>query len=132
MSDENIVRPKFGTALTVDDRPHKCKHKSVEVGSKKRIVVCNACGEYLDAFEILLQYAYDERRFSYHRGELDSIHKKVDELKAEEKRVKARLRRATKKDAERCEAKETCPLVKQLEYALRQQAREIHQLKGNQ
>jgi vacuolar-type H+-ATPase subunit I/STV1 len=129
---EEILRPKFGTTLTVDDRPHKCKHHSVEVGSKKRIVVCTACGEYLDAFEILLQYAYDERRFNYHRGQLAEIEKKIAELQAEEKRVKARLKRATKKDAERCEVKEICPLVKQLEYAIRVRDREIMQLKADQ
>jgi hypothetical protein len=122
---DDVIRPKFGTTLTVDDRPHKCQHRSVEVGSKRRIVVCAACGEHLDPFEILLQYACDERTFSYTRGELRQLRKSVAELEAKEKNVKARIRRADKKDAERCEAKSVCPLVKQLEYQIRIQNREL-------
>lgn len=132
MSDDEVIRPEFGTTLTVDDRPSKCKHRSIKVGSKSRIVVCSACGEYLDAFEILLQYAYDERRFNYARGELAEIQKSIAKLEVKEKNVKSRIRRAEKKDAEKCEVKSVCPLVKQLEYANRTQARELLLLKADQ
>jgi hypothetical protein len=123
-----VLRPKFGTTLTVEDKPSTCSHQSVGVCAQDRTVACNSCGAPLDAINVLLQYAHAERRFSYRRGDLAALRKRVGELKDEEKRVKARLRRAQKKEADNCDVSAVCPHVRHLSDMISNYNREVRRL----
>jgi|GEM_PF-4401895 len=103
MSDEDklaeVVVGNFGSAR-LDIKPrmiNECRHTRVRVDPKLRRVECRDCEEILDPVEVLLQYANKERQFRYRREALDDIQHRVKDLAAEEKRIKARIRRAEKK-----------------------------------
>lgn len=80
-----------------------CRHRDILVGHDFGDVECSACGVKLNAHDVLLQYALEERHFLLEdkriRAEHERIRKELVELKAEEKRVKARVKRAKEKGA---------------------------------
>lgn len=82
----------------------KCTHQSVLVEEPTREVTCAQCGVVLDAFTVLLQYANRERRFEWSSQDVQREHKarraQCEQLRAEEKRLKARVRAAKKRDPE--------------------------------
>lgn len=75
-----------------------CKHRQVIVDEQRHLVSCRTCGLDLDPLFVLLQYAKEERRFHYasewRRREQAELNTSIDKLKAEESRIKARLRNA--------------------------------------
>jgi uncharacterized small protein (DUF1192 family) len=75
-----------------------CTHKHILVGRDFGVVECSDCGVALNAHEVLLGFANEERRFWFDNkiaiNELERLRKSIAELKAEEKRIKARVRRA--------------------------------------
>ena len=103
MSDDEklgeVVTPDFGSSrLDVKQRTlNECRHTRVIVDPKLRRVECRDCEEILDPIEVLVQYASKERQFQYRREALQKMADRVDKLAAEEKRIKARIRRAEKK-----------------------------------
>lgn len=82
----------------------KCTHRSVLVEESTREVTCSHCEVVLDAFAVLLQYANEERRFEWSsqesKRELKERTAKCEQLVAEEKRLKSRVRAAAKRDPE--------------------------------
>lgn len=76
-----------------------CRHRGYELDAERRAVQCGRCGAELDAFEVLLQYARRERSWRHWDGETVRKRAELAELVAEEKRTKARLRNASRKDA---------------------------------
>lgn len=78
-----------------------CRHLSGYVVSEaERSVTCTACGATIDPIDVLLSYAREERRWRNWRAETGKQVAKVEALKAEEKRVKARTKNASRKDAQ--------------------------------
>jgi len=77
-----------------------CMHDSYTVAITKRQVVCNRCKAVLDPFEVVERWA---RRIAVRDNineQIRDLRGKLEQLHAEEKRVKARLRGARKKDAD--------------------------------
>lgn len=76
-----------------------------ETGGKRRVLVaedsedvqCGTCGARLSARGVLLPYAKGERRFRHAemeaRPQLEVLERSVAALRAEERRIKARIRR---------------------------------------
>ena len=113
MKHDDVIRPKFGSTLTVNDKPRDCEHWSVVVDSKEREVSCSSCGKILDPFSILLQYAYKDRTFGFTREGMLKSREEHNKLLEEEKRIKSRIRYAKKKGARECDVVSECPILKQ-------------------
>jgi len=99
--DDKVVSPNFG-APNLDVRRRSfgdCRHVRVLVDADLRRVECRECGEILDPIEVLLQFASKERQFSYRKDALENIQRRVQELSKEERRIKARISRAKKKES---------------------------------
>ncbi|MEY4548965.1 MAG: hypothetical protein RL685_5160 [Pseudomonadota bacterium] len=77
----------------------RCRHDQTEVDGEDRSVSCRSCGATLDAFDVLLQYARRERNWHYWDQETRELEAKVQALKEEERKVKARTKSASRKDA---------------------------------
>lgn len=75
-----------------------CRHEHVLVGTDFADVECKDCGVKLDAHAVLLNCANKERQFWFANKiaihEHEKLLKSINELKAEEKRIKARVKRA--------------------------------------
>jgi len=97
--DNNILTPDFGAGRVEIKRSSfgDCRHTRVIVDPKLRRVTCRDCDEVLDPIEVIIQTANKERQYQYRREAVLELTRKIDELKKEEKRVKARLTRAKKK-----------------------------------
>jgi len=78
----------------------KCHHLQVVVSAEDRRCYCGECDVELDPIAVLLELAHKERNLYYSRKEVRRYEGQVQELKREERRVKARLRRAQKRLAE--------------------------------
>lgn len=77
-----------------------CLHRKQTLNEVSRKVLCTDCGMELDAFDLLVRRArkggYDEMM----ARDGKALRERVAELRAEEKRVKARLYNARRKDAD--------------------------------
>lgn len=97
----NVIEVDFQRPLLVtgtSNRRESCLHRQKMVDRRKRTVECTSCGAFLDPLDALADVAADGSNLLWARRELARINKRIAELKEEEKRVKARLRRAKKKD----------------------------------
>lgn len=98
--DENVVRPNFQQPQLVRGlsksslEGRRCSHAQTVVDLNAREVECEVCGAPLDPIQVLDRLARDGTNLRWAREELKRVKERVEELKAEEKRVKARLRRA--------------------------------------
>ncbi len=77
-----------------------CGHDRALVDVALRVVTCRDCGKTLDAFDRLLEYAQGERAWQSREKECRDAAKRLHELKAEERRVKARTKSASRKDSD--------------------------------
>lgn len=107
MSDgDNVVRGRFGqpsdpNAPLIAFRPRalgigrvpSCDHANVELDEHNHDLLCCACGVQVDPFLVLARMARWEGRVAHQRAELAAALKRIEELKAEERRIKDRLRR---------------------------------------
>lgn len=93
-----VVRPVFGSQTSVKYSGF-CRHAQTEVDEGVRAVTCKSCGAVLDPFDVLLAYARRERSWHYWDAETRVAQKRVGELKAEERKIKARTKAASRKDA---------------------------------
>lgn len=99
MTDDNVIKAKFdGVSLSVKDRNiPTCLHGRVWVDEEARKVTCRDCERQLDPISVLLSFARKERNFQYTKESISSLRLEIDELKKEERRIKARIRTAKKK-----------------------------------
>lgn len=54
------------TRLAIVPRKHaswRCRHCNFEIFPQTREVRCKDCGEIVDPFDVIMQYAEEERRF---------------------------------------------------------------------
>lgn len=72
--------------------------KNILVDGKMRTLTCRECGAIVDAFQWAVKMAMEEshllQRIRQLKTEADTHEKRLDEMKAEEQRVKARVRAA--------------------------------------
>lgn len=71
-----------------------CRHRSLQISATEYHLSCVDCGAAMDPYRVLLDYAGKERSLEWSQSAVEKARKAVDTLRAEEKRVKARLRRA--------------------------------------
>lgn len=98
--DNKVVRVAFGTETRiVRDRERVCRHLQYELELDTRVARCQ-CGAQLDTFQILLEYARAERHWRHYATEEREIRERLAALAAEERRIKARIRNARRRDPE--------------------------------
>jgi hypothetical protein len=102
VSDVIDIREHAADARTATLRPKRppsrCAHLRVEVWEDRPCVECAGCGAVLDAHQVLLGYARQERAFQWRTEagarHLRELQLRVHALQREERLLKARLRRA--------------------------------------
>ncbi len=77
-----------------------CRHRKYLVHADTRTVSCATCGAPLEAFKVLLDYAQRERSWRHYDSEIRRATERLAELRAEERKVKARTKNATRKEAD--------------------------------
>ena len=92
-----MERTRSGTAQIL------CNHAQVYVREAERDLKCQACGKVLSAFDWLWKAATRQDNLFWRERELRQKVKRLSvqlgELKREERNIKARIRRATPKEA---------------------------------
>ena len=77
-----------------------CKHAAWEVDKRARSVSCQTCKAELDPFQVLYEYALAERSYRYWSDDEERVRRRLNNMLADEKRAKARLRNVSRKDAD--------------------------------
>ena len=104
--DDNLIEVKawkadgepFLTLHRSNDEPY-CGHKGkVFINDNRRTATCALCGTVLDPIDVLWWLAMKERELIFSRDKKRALEVQIVELKAEERRVKERLRRAQGKE----------------------------------
>ena len=110
MSDDDNIHylgpPRTPTTGVKDHSYRDCKHLHIITDRKRRTIQCEDCKEVLDPFDVVYEYAGGERMYHHWRAEETRVRRRLYQLKEEEKRVKARTRNASRKDAETAVAAE--------------------------
>ena len=112
-------------------RRQRCRHHAYEIDALARLVRCQSCGAELDAFKVLNEYATGERTFRDYRRMTRLQSSRLEDLRAEEKRVKARTRNASRKDAGdavAAERKRLAELARSLRSSIEQSKRKVEWL----
>lgn len=77
-----------------------CWHRCPEVNAEQRTVTCPNCGASLDPLTVLVSLARNRESLifkeKHQRNEINRLQARVEELKREERNVKARLERASR------------------------------------
>lgn len=100
--DKNVVRVAFGSETRIVHPSlarGACRHISYELDVESRVARCK-CGVELDPFQILLDYARAERNWRYYAREEQQTRERIATLAQEERRIKARIRTARRRDPE--------------------------------
>lgn len=130
--EDNVIRGVFkgaplpSEAKLVDQR---CRHRSYFVHESERQVTCQGCDAKLDAFEVLMAYANHERNWQLWNKRCLEKRAELRELEAEERRIKQRMRNASRKDAKLAVAEERKKTV-ELRRRIAFNARELGRLAG--
>lgn len=104
--DDNLIEVKawkadgdpFLVLHTNPDEPYCGHHGQVQVNKDRRRVTCAKCGSDLDPIEVLWWLATKERELVSKRELTRALDKRIMQLQDEERRVKARLKRAQAKE----------------------------------
>lgn len=100
-----LVIHLFGEPPEVEGTPEttgsarRCWPHAPLIDNQSRLVTCKRCNRQLDPVDVLLQVA--DRYDDYLRisTETSTMRKQLEELRAEEKRIKARMAAHSRKDA---------------------------------
>lgn len=104
---DNVRYASFGRQSDItEQRALRCHHHSYKLDARRRVVCCGGCGAALDAFEVLLEYARKERTWRHWEGECIRKRAELGVLQQDERRAKARLKHASRKDAAAAVAEE--------------------------
>lgn len=76
-----------------------CRHPRTVIDADSRGVSCVDCTKTLDAVDVLLEYARRERTWHHWEQDTRLATKRLAELQEEERKVKARTKAASRKDA---------------------------------
>lgn len=102
MSDSKIIQfnPSERLPIIVKEREGYCIHNYVILDEKTRMLECGDCGQIIEVYDYMHEWAMGDRRLSLTRKSLRRDIKKLsaelEDLKREEKNIKARIRRANK------------------------------------
>lgn len=99
-----VIRHDFGGLAAIKERGATtsyghCRHMATVVDEVARTVGCATCGAMLDPIGVLLEYARKERHWRGWDAELNRTQQRIDALKEEERKVKARTKSASRKEA---------------------------------
>ena len=83
-----------------DFKSGRCWQHEARVDGIGRRVWCGKCNAELDPFDVLSKIAHASASRQYRADETRKAGARLEELKAEEKRVKARLKNSMRKDAD--------------------------------
>lgn len=107
MSDASNVRAFPGTdipeqTLLIERAPYNfCSHDKISLDEHRRVVKCAQCDKVYDPFEFLHKEAARLdvvwRDYAHTRRSLNELIERVDNLKKEEARLKARIKTAKTK-----------------------------------
>lgn len=95
---------KGGKEGSIEIKRHTtvCRHWNLIIDIKSRSISCKNCGAIVDPFEHICQWAEEEHKTALNliglKHEEKQLETKVEELKAKEKRIKARIYTAKKKE----------------------------------
>ena len=91
-------------------RPDYCRHDSIILDEHERTVRCRACDALLDPFGFLLGNAHTlQRAWQHHRHVLNEVHDlnaRLHELKKQEQRLRAQVKRLQEKTSPLTKPKE--------------------------
>lgn len=106
MSEDNVIHAFKGADLPEQTlviekppagRPFHCAHDSLRIDAHERTVSCAKCGQVLEPFDYLLSNAVVLQRawqdHAYVKRDLGDMQDRVTELKKEEKRLRAQIKR---------------------------------------
>ena len=98
----DVIKRDFGGLAEVKSVSGKppCRHTQTVVDERARTVECGTCGQALDPIRVLLEYAEKERHWRNWQSAVHEQQRALEELKEEERKAKARLKNAQRKDAE--------------------------------
>lgn len=74
-----------------------CAHRYVVVRENSRMVICRTCRRRVRPFDVLLRLTFDWEAATYFGQLRQEAKERLERLKAEERRVRARLRRLADK-----------------------------------
>lgn len=88
--------------LLVERQPYNfCEHDKISLDEHRRVVKCSSCDKVYDPFDFLHKEAHRLdaawRNYAHTRKELNELIERVDNLKKEEARLKARIKTAKSK-----------------------------------
>lgn len=87
--------------LLVEPRLKYCQHNKIQLDQDERILRCKDCNSVLNPFDYLVNNAMHLRRawidHANVTNQLRDLQSRIDALKAEEKRLKGRVRTAREK-----------------------------------
>jgi len=97
--DDGVIRPDFQAkhTLTIRGDEKFCAHRDITVSEFDRVIQCAKCEAVLDTFEVLLQYAKNERDGMVLAADIRDKKVEMDALLRQEKRLKSRIARAKTK-----------------------------------
>lgn len=76
----------ISTSLTIAPRKHspwRCRHCDFEVFPQTREVLCKECGEVVDPFDVIMQYAENERRFVWNVEKCKAAIREFEKIQSE-------------------------------------------------
>lgn len=82
------------TTIELRSPPGYCRHPHITIYRNTAVVECRDCKAWLDPVKVLEEYADNERALEYSRREVRRLREQLDELKREERNIKARIKRA--------------------------------------
>lgn len=92
----NEVQFKVTRSLKRIDNEKFCWHNNVEVDEHERTIHCADCDKAIDAFEYMVRWANEERRYemevTYLKRELAALHQEKAELKKEISYTKRKIK----------------------------------------
>lgn len=106
MADDNVIHAFKAADLPEQTfviekppagKPYHCYHEALRIDAHERTINCAKCGQALEPFDFLLTQAATLQRawqdHAYVKRDLGEMQDRVTELKKEEKRLRAQIKR---------------------------------------
>jgi transcription initiation factor TFIIIB Brf1 subunit/transcription initiation factor TFIIB len=98
MREQKVIRLDR-TRIPAEPRrnDHICRHRLVLVCEKTRMLECKACGQVIEPFDFMWQWANRDRNLEHTREamkrDVERLTRELEDLKTDEKNTRARLKR---------------------------------------
>ncbi|XDF79248.1 hypothetical protein AAFX60_019005 [Aliivibrio fischeri] len=84
---------------------YQCAHSELTIDEKRRLIVCDNCGQHFDAFDYVMKIAEKEIRIRsnlrYLRGKTKQLSEEIEDKKRELRNIKAQVNRANKRSTQK-------------------------------